>query len=171
MPATLSRRPAMPATGATAVGSLAVRFAMALALVLSTLVGISLATPSSASAAGIKPATRYTAAAIAIAPLYKGRPYRWGAVGPSSFDCSGYTKFVFNRAGKALPRTAAAQYRVTKKIARSQARPGDLVFLKGRGGIYHVGIYAGNGTYWHAPRPGKVVNKSKIYGNWVVGTL
>lgn len=170
MPATLSRRPAMPAAASSA-SALVIRFAMALALVLSTLVGISLATPSPARAAGLRPATRYTAAAIAIAPLYKGRPYRWGAVGPSSFDCSGYTKFVFNKAGKSLPRTAAAQYRVTKKISRSQARPGDLVFLKGRGGIYHVGIYAGNGTYWHAPRTGSTVKKAKIYGNWVVGTL
>lgn len=84
-----------------------------------------------------------------------GRPYARGASGPSAFDCSGYTRYVVRQAlGKSLPHQSGAQRGSVKKISRSQAKPGDLVFFHGGGGVYHVGIYAGKGKLLHASRPG-----------------
>jgi cell wall-associated NlpC family hydrolase len=102
----------------------------------------------------------------------KGRPYRYGAAGPRAFDCSGYVQYVFKKQHWKLNRTAAAQYRQTRHLSKKSARPGDLVFFYGSGGIYHVGIYAGNGRMWAAPHTGSVVHKQKIYGsNWKVGRI
>jgi cell wall-associated NlpC family hydrolase len=84
-----------------------------------------------------------------------GRPYARGASGPSAFDCSGFTRYVVRQAlGKSLPHQSGAQRGTVKKISRSQAKPGDLVFFHGGGGVYHVGIYAGRGKLFHASRPG-----------------
>ncbi|WP_312718002.1 NlpC/P60 family protein [Mobilicoccus sp.] len=99
--------------------------------------------------------------AVSIASTKKGTPYRWGATGPRAFDCSGFTSWTYKRMGKKLPRTADAQYRSSIKIGRGQARPGDLVFY-GKGRKHHVGIYAGNGRMWHAPRTGDVVKLAKV---------
>jgi cell wall-associated NlpC family hydrolase len=102
---------------------------------------------------------------VRVAATRRGAPYRWGAIGPRRFDCSGLTKWSFARVGKRLPRTSRAQYAAAGHIARSQARPGDLVFFLRRGRVYHVGIYAGGGRMWHAPRPGQRVKLAKIYGS------
>ena len=102
----------------------------------------------------------------------KGRPYRYGAAGPRAFDCSGYTMYVLKKQGYKLPRVAAAQYTRTKHLSKRSARVGDLVFFYGRGGIYHVGIYAGKGKMWAAPHSGARVRLQKIWGsNWKVGRL
>ncbi len=93
----------------------------------------------------------------------KGRPYRYGGTTPRGFDCSGYTGYVYKKAGKKLPRTSRAQYSATKHISRAAAKPGDLVFFKSGGSVYHVGIYAGGNTLWHSSRPGKPVGKEKIW--------
>ena len=100
---------------------------------------------------------------VRVAASKKGRPYRWGATGPSRFDCSGLTQYSYKRIGKRIPRTAHAQYRATKRISRSQLRPGDLVFSGGSRKT-HVGIYAGNGKMWHAPRRGTTVKLARMYG-------
>ena len=124
------------------------------------------AAPASATVASVS--TGLTAdqgrSVVRVAAKTKGTPYRWGATGPSRFDCSGFTQWSFKRVGKRIPRTAHQQYRATKKIRRSQLRPGDLVFAGGSR-KYHVGIYAGNGKMWHSPRTGDVVKLSKVYGN------
>ncbi|WP_068425452.1 C40 family peptidase [Piscicoccus intestinalis] len=99
--------------------------------------------------------------AVRVAASKKGKPYRWGASGPNAFDCSGLTSYAYRQAGKSLPRTAHAQYRASKKISRSQARPGDLVFYGGAR-KHHVGIYAGNGKMWHAPNSGSSVKLSSV---------
>lgn len=101
--------------------------------------------------------------ALRVAASKAGSPYLWGAEGPHRFDCSGLTQYAFKRAGKRLPRTAAAQYNSTRHIPASQRRPGDLVFFGKRSRIYHVGIYAGHGKIWHSPRPGRVVRLEKIW--------
>ncbi|MCW2665918.1 MAG: putative peptidase [Frankiales bacterium] len=108
---------------------------------------------------------------LQIAAQYAGRPYRYGSTGPSSFDCSGFTRFVFAKLGKSLPHNSGAQARVTQRIPKSQAQPGDLVFLGG-GRIGHVGIYAGNGKMWDAPRAGKSVSLRRIYSSdYIVGRV
>jgi cell wall-associated NlpC family hydrolase len=109
---------------------------------------------------------------LRTAKSLKGRPYRWGATGPRAFDCSGYTLYVLKKQGIKIPRTAAQQYKKTKHVAKKRVRAGDLIFFYGRGGIYHVGIYAGKHKMWHSPHTGSVVKLAKIYGsNWKVGRL
>ncbi len=103
---------------------------------------------------------------IAEARRHQGQPYRYGAAGPSSFDCSGFTSYVFRTAlGRSLPRSSRDQYAAAPhKLARGQEQPGDLIFTYDSSGrIYHVGIYAGNGNMWHSPQSGDVVKLSSIY--------
>ncbi len=106
----------------------------------------------------------FRARVLREAAKLKGTPYRYGGTTPRGFDCSGYTGYVYKKAGKKLPRTSRAQYSATKHITRKAAKPGDLVFFKsGGGGVYHVGIYAGGNMLWHASRPGRPVAKAKIW--------
>ncbi|WHZ31052.1 NlpC/P60 family protein [Desemzia incerta] len=76
-----------------------------------------------------------------------GTPYLYGGNTTSGFDCSGFTTYVFKKAGITLPRTASGQYGASTKVSQSQAQPGDLVFFSQSGGIDHVGIYLGNNKF------------------------
>lgn len=118
--------------------------------------------PTRVKAAGFS--ARMGAQAVNVAATKRGTPYRYGAAGPRAFDCSGLVQWTYARVGKKMPRTAQDQYRATKRIARSTARPGDLVFY-GSSQKYHVGIYAGNGKMWHAPRTGQNVKLVNVYGS------
>jgi cell wall-associated NlpC family hydrolase len=100
---------------------------------------------------------------VAEAARHAGKPYRWGASGPGAFDCSGFTRYVFGRFGRSLPHSSSAQYGVVRHVPQADRRVGDLIFSYGRGGIYHVGIYAGANTIWHAPRTGDVVRRSPLW--------
>ncbi len=93
---------------------------------------------------------------IDVARRYLGAPYKWGATGPNSFDCSGFTRFVFRQVGVSLPRISRQQINVGQRVSRQDLEPGDLVFF-GRP-IHHVGIYVGGGRYIHSPRAGDVVS-------------
>lgn len=80
---------------------------------------------------------------IDFAGRYVGRPYRRGATGPKSFDCSGFTSFIFKNAGVELNRTSRAQYTQGRSVDRDDIRPGDLLFFAGRRGgrtVGHVGM-------------------------------
>lgn len=101
--------------------------------------------------------------AVAIAASQAGEPYRYGASGPSSFDCSGLTQYVYSQLGVSLPRTAAQQANAVTRIPQSSARPGDLIFIGSP--AYHVGIYAGNGKFWTAPKSGDVVKLQTIWSS------
>ena len=81
-----------------------------------------------------------------------GCAYRMGASGPTVFDCSGFTSWVYSKNGKSLPRTAAGQYSGTSRVSKSGLTAGDLVFFAGtyKSGISHVGIYIGGGQFVHA---------------------
>jgi cell wall-associated NlpC family hydrolase len=106
----------------------------------------------------------FRARVLREAAKLKGTPYRYGGTSPKGFDCSGYSGYVYKKAGKKLPRTARQQYSATKHLSRKAAKPGDLVFFRsGGGGVYHVGIYAGGNMLWHASRPGRPVAKAKIW--------
>lgn len=103
---------------------------------------------------------------LAIAATYKGAPYRLGGNGPA-YDCSGFVSSVFRKVGYSLPRTSAGMRAVTPRISSPVA--GDLVFVhNGRGGrVGHVGIYAGNGRWWEATRPGRALNLNKAWSSKV----
>ncbi|MFD4758848.1 NlpC/P60 family protein [Streptomyces sp. NPDC058439] len=100
------------------------------------------------------------AEAIAFAYGALGKPYVWGATGPSSFDCSGLTQAAWRSAGVSLPRTTYTQINAGQHVSRSELAPGDLVFFYS--GISHVGLYIGNGQMIHAPRPGAPVRIAPI---------
>lgn len=109
---------------------------------------------------------------VHTADNYAGVRYVSGGTTPNGFDCSGYTKYVFNQLGIDLPRVASAQYNWATQVSASKARVGDLVFFHSAGGVYHVGIYAGNNSVWHAPYPGKSVEKKHIWTtNVTYGTV
>ncbi len=84
-----------------------------------------------------------------------GVPYVYGGTTPSGFDCSGFTRWVYERAlGIDLPRTAAEQSALGKSVSMDKLVPGDLLFWGSGSGVYHVGIYAGDGEYIHASTGG-----------------
>lgn len=88
---------------------------------------------------------------ISLATSLTGVPYVYGGTSPSGFDCSGFTQYVMrNSCGIELPRTAAAQSGLGTYIPMSQAQRGDLIFWGSGSGVYHTGIYLGDGTYIHA---------------------
>ncbi|MFF7201919.1 NlpC/P60 family protein [Streptomyces sp. NPDC008141] len=100
------------------------------------------------------------AQAVAYAYGALGKPYVWGATGPSSFDCSGLTQAAWRSAGVSLPRTTYTQINAGRRVSRSELAPGDLVFFYS--GISHVGLYIGGGQMIHAPRPGAPVRVASI---------
>lgn len=111
-------------------------------------------------------AATLAAKALGVAASKKGSPYQWGATGPNRFDCSGLTLYSFKQAGRKLPRTAAAQYGSTRHVSAATRRVGDLVFFhsgSSASSVYHVGIYAGGGKIWHAPKTGARVRLERIW--------
>ncbi len=88
---------------------------------------------------------------VRTAIAYRGTPYRYGSTGGGSFDCSGFTRFVYSKGGVSLPHSAKEQFHQGHSVSRSALKPGDLVFFHTvTSGISHVGIYAGNGRFVHA---------------------
>lgn len=104
-------------------------------------------------------------AVISLAKQQLGKPYVWGAEGPSSFDCSGFTQYVFkNAAGKILPRVSKEQSKFGQSVNKSNLQKGDLIFFDTDkdGVVNHVGIYMGNNEFIHASSGGKKVIISQL---------
>lgn len=77
------------------------------------------------------------------AKTHIGKRYRSGSKGPSAFDCSGFSSYVYRQFGYNLSSSSSAQYYDGEEVKKNDLRPGDLVFFKGRGrngGVGHVGI-------------------------------
>ncbi|MFI5791959.1 NlpC/P60 family protein [Streptomyces sp. NPDC051677] len=110
--------------------------------------------------AGAVPASGRAAAALAAVRSALGKPYVWGANGPSGFDCSGLMQWSYAQAGVSLPRTSQAQAHAGRRIPLSQAQPGDIVTY--RSDASHVGMYVGNGQVIHAPYPGAPVRYDPV---------
>jgi cell wall-associated NlpC family hydrolase len=94
-------------------------------------------------------------AAVDTALAQVGDRYVYGATGPNSFDCSGLTSFAYKAAGISIPRTSRAQAGFGAPVAKSDLRPGDLVFFYSP--VSHVGMYIGNGQMVHASTASKPV--------------
>ena len=104
---------------------------------------------------------------IQTAMQYIGVPYVFGGMSPNGFDCSGFTKFVFARAGIDLPRMADAQYEYGHKIPSSSLRVGDLVFFTTyTSGVSHTGIYLGEGRFISATSSRGIKIDSLSDGYW-----
>jgi cell wall-associated NlpC family hydrolase len=150
--------------------------ASALLVLLVSLFG-SLAVSTPAHAAG-----SWRSEVPAEASKHRGNPYQYGAAGPTRFDCSGFTMYIYRHFGKSLPHNSSQQYSVMHHVAKNQKTPGDLLFFRNSSGrISHVAIYAGPShasstlnkpMMWHAPHTGDVVKLAPIYSsNYVVGRL
>ena len=89
------------------------------------------------------------------AASHLGTPYSYGGASPKGFDCSGFARWVFEHAlGMALPRTAAEQSALGEAVSLDEVLPGDLLFWGSGSGVYHVGVYVGDGEYIHASTGG-----------------
>lgn len=109
------------------------------------------------------------AAAVAWARTQVGKPYGWGRSGPDAYDCSGLTMRAWERGGVALQHWSVAQARAVTRVPYGELLPGDLVFWSTNGqasGVYHVGLYVGDGQMIHAPRAGKPVEEQSVF-YWV----
>ncbi|WP_246082042.1 C40 family peptidase [Peptacetobacter hominis] len=100
---------------------------------------------------------------ISVAKAQMGKPYKWGATGPNSFDCSGLMYYSYkNGANITLPRVSRDQANAGVKVSKEDLKPGDLVFFGSGSRITHVGMYLGNDQYIHSPQTGDVVKISKL---------
>ena len=105
---------------------------------------------------------------VQLAKEHLGKPYKWGGNGPSSFDCSGFTRYVYNQVGIQIPRISRDQGKAGQAVKRSDMIPGDLIFFDTTGSmnyvISHVGIYMGDNQFIHASSSssGKYVRISSL---------
>lgn len=106
---------------------------------------------------------------LSEAKKYLGIRYVSGGTSPSGFDCSGLVYYVLKQLGYSPYRTPADQYQHGTYVAKANLKEGDIVFFAGTGasGISHVGIYAGNGQFLHAPNSRSTVSYSDLTsGYW-----
>ena len=108
------------------------------------------------------------------AKKFLGKRYVWGATGPNTFDCSGFTMKVYRSAGINLPRVSRNQAKVGALVRYENLQRGDMVFFdthkRRTGQVTHVGIYLEKGKFIHASSGNKKVvitsfNKKKFYKN------
>lgn len=116
---------------------------------------------------------RNTASDLVVTAMnFIGVRYRFGGTSEETgFDCSGFTRHIFERSlGLVLPRRADEQARSAGLLTvdAKDLRPGDLVFFNTlRRTFSHVGIYVGDGKFIHAPRTGSHVRVDDMtIGYW-----
>jgi cell wall-associated NlpC family hydrolase len=118
---------------------------------------------------------RAQARAVAFARSQLGKPYVWGASGPSSYDCSGLVMTAYRSAGVRLPRVSRAQWGAGPRVGLGSLAPGDLVFFATDTGdpstIHHVGMYVGGGAMVEAPYSGARVRISSIGRRDYIGAV
>jgi cell wall-associated NlpC family hydrolase len=165
LPALAARAAVVTTTAAVATVFAVLPATAAAAPAAPAITPVAMSTPSlPAPAVAAAAATR--AAALDHAMSKIGSPYRSGASGPNSFDCSGLISWAFKKAGKSLPRTSRAQSQVGTPVSRGDLQPGDLVFFYKP--VSHVGIYIGNGKIVHASTrksPVKISDMSRMKFN------
>lgn len=104
---------------------------------------------------------------LRIAESLVGSPYRFGGTSPKGFDCSGLVQYSHFQLGIVVPRTAHEQRNAAVPVPRSSLLPGDLLFFAASGAqIDHVGVYAGNGRFVHAPGAGRRVAYASLDESW-----
>jgi cell wall-associated NlpC family hydrolase len=114
------------------------------------------------------PASTQAGQAVAFAYGQLGKPYQWGATGPSSYDCSGLVQAAWAAAGVSIPRDTYEQWAALPHIPLSTIQPGDLLYYDGIG---HVTMYVGNGYMIDAPQTGMDVQKIPMNTGWYTSTF
>ena len=102
---------------------------------------------------------------VAYAKKFLGYKYVYGASGPNSFDCSGFTSYVYKHFGYSLNRTSGGQRSNGSGVSKSDLEPGDILCFSG-----HVGIYIGGNKFIHAANPSKGVIISSLSESYYVKT-
>ena len=88
-----------------------------------------------------------------------GTCYKLGGTTKNGIDCSAFVQTIFLSAfAVTLPRMAKDQYKVTRRISRTELQEGDLLFFNTRGGVSHVGIYLQNNKFVHASVSGVMIS-------------
>ena len=115
---------------------------------------VKLSSPQNTSVSVSRSSSRKSAQLVQTAKTLLGKKYVWGATGPNTFDCSGFTQYVFKQMGYKIPRTSREQGKFGVYVKRSDLQVGDLVFFDTSGKynkvISHCGIYIGGGQFIHA---------------------
>jgi len=99
---------------------------------------------------------------VAYAKNFIGIPYKTGGDTKSGFDCSGFTKYIYNHFNIALPHSAKDQTSKGTVVSKSNLRTGDLVFFDNGTNINHVGMYVGDGKFIHSPKPGSSIRIAEL---------
>lgn len=100
---------------------------------------------------------------VSIAESLIGSPYKYGGASPNGFDCSGLVYYTHRQLNITVPRTTKLQARHSGNKNLAAAKPGDILFFRIYGdNVSHVGIYAGNDQFIHAPKSGKFVSYANI---------
>jgi cell wall-associated NlpC family hydrolase len=114
-------------------------------------------------------------AAVQQAESQIGKPYQWGAAGPSTYDCSGLVMWAYSRVGVHMDHWTGFQWNEGAHVARGDLRPGDLVFFayntSDPNTIHHVGMYIGNGQMVEAPYTGANVRISGAFRGDYIGAV
>lgn len=113
-------------------------------------------------------------AILDMADSFLGTPYLWGGTTPKGFDCSGFVQYIYGQNGYSITRTTYTQWdNDGRPVAKSELKPGDLVYFGSGGSPSHVGMYVGDGMMIHSPRTGDVVKYTTIesgyYDNCYMG--
>ncbi|MEU4997105.1 NlpC/P60 family protein [Streptomyces sp. NPDC021622] len=119
--------------------------------------------------ASAKAPSRRGNSALDYAVRQIGKPYKWGAEGPKSYDCSGLTSEAWAAAGKEIPRTSQEQWAELPHVPLRKLRPGDLIVYFPK--ATHIAMYLGDGMIIQAPRPGSKVKVSPIASNPILGAV
>jgi cell wall-associated NlpC family hydrolase len=178
--ATLAQQQALVAAADAEVLALEKAEAEAAAAAAASNASVSLAQARAAAVPGgvgdvPPPNTALVAQAIGAARQQLGKPYRWGATGPETFDCSGLTGWVYRQAGVSLPRTSRQQWFAGVHPGLGYLQPGDLLFWASNTAnpatIHHVAIYIGNDQMIAAPHTGANVAIQPVYLNEYIGAV
>jgi cell wall-associated NlpC family hydrolase len=115
------------------------------------------------------PASNVGQQIVNLAMQFQGAPYVWGAVGPNSFDCTGYTFYIVNQIiGGGFPRDMHGQASFGTPVSPDNLQPGDIVFQQNtyQPGLSHAGIYIGNGQFINAANESVGVTISNLWDSY-----
>lgn len=101
---------------------------------------------------------------------YLGYSYVYGTAGPNTFDCSGFSSYLYKQYGYSIPRTSFDQSSFGTYVSKENLMAGDLVFFSNRSDrrVNHVGIYVGNNEFIHASTSKRGVVKDSLTSNYYI---
>lgn len=100
---------------------------------------------------------------VSISRQLVGSPYRFGGESPSGFDCSGLVRYIYREIGITVPHSSRLLHQQSQKVSLGSLQPGDLLFFAiSKSKISHVGIYASEKQFIHAPSSGKHVSIASL---------